>query len=179
MTSRSRNSSESLFDRQSRVEAERNAPLAERMRPKSFEEFVGQEQVVGRDRVLFRSIAAGRIPSFILWGPPGAGKTTLARLVATATEAAFEPVSAVTSGVADLRRIVGEARERRGNERAGHNSLCRRDPPLQQGPAGRHPAPRRERDGYADRRHHREPVLRGDCPPALTQPSLRPPEPVP
>ena len=114
MTSRKKSSGESLFDRQSRIDGERNAPLAERMRPRTFDEFVGQEQVVGRDRVLFRSIAAGRLPSFILWGPPGAGKTTLARLVATATQATFEPVSAVTSGVADLRRIVGEARERRG-----------------------------------------------------------------
>ena len=61
-----------------------------------------------------RAIAAGRLPSFILWGPPGTGKTTLARLVASATQAAFEPVSAVTSGVADLRRIVAEARDRRG-----------------------------------------------------------------
>ena len=107
-------SSESLFERQSRLDAERNAPLAERMRPKTFDEFVGQQQVVGRDRVLFRAIAAGRLPSFILWGPPGTGKTTLARLVAAATQAAFEPVSAVTSGVADLRRIVSEARDRRG-----------------------------------------------------------------
>ena len=107
-------SSESLFEHQRKRQAERDAPLAERMRPRTFEEFVGQEHTVGRDRVLFRSIAAGRLPSFILWGPPGTGKTTLARLVATATEAAFEPVSAVTSGVADLRRIVAEARERQG-----------------------------------------------------------------
>ena len=114
MTSRKQTSGESLFDRQRRVDSERNAPLAERMRPKTFEEFVGQEQVVGRDRVLFRAIAAGRLPSFILWGPPGTGKTTLARLVANATQASFEPVSAVTSGVADLRRIVAEARDRRG-----------------------------------------------------------------
>ena len=114
MTNRKSNSGESLFDRQQRIDNERNAPLAERMRPRTFDEFVGQEQVVGRDRVLFRAIAAGRLPSFILWGPPGTGKTTLARLVATATQAAFEPVSAVTSGVADLRRIVAEARDRRG-----------------------------------------------------------------
>ena len=107
-------SSESLFEHQRKRQAERDAPLAERMRPRSFQEFVGQEQTVGRDRVLFRSIAAGRVPSFVLWGPPGTGKTTLARLVATATDAAFEPVSAVTSGVADLRRIVAEARERQG-----------------------------------------------------------------
>ena len=106
--------SESLFDRQRRMDAERNAPLAERMRPRTFDEFVGQQQVVGQDRVLFRAIAAGRLPSFILWGPPGTGKTTLARLVATVTQAAFEPVSAVTSGVADLRRIVAEARDRLG-----------------------------------------------------------------
>ena len=114
MARRNSSSGESLFDRQRKLNSERNAPLADRMRPKTFDEYVGQEQVVGRDRVLFRAIAAGRLPSFILWGPPGTGKTTLARLIANATQAAFEPVSAVTSGVADLRRIVAEARERRG-----------------------------------------------------------------
>ncbi len=107
-------SSESLFEHQRKAQAERDAPLAERMRPRTFDEFVGQEQILGPDRVLPRSIAAGRVPSFVLWGPPGTGKTTLARLVATVTQAAFEPVSAVTSGVADLRRIVAEARERQG-----------------------------------------------------------------
>ena len=114
MTSRKQSPGESLFDRQRRVDAEGNAPLADRMRPRTFEEYVGQEQVVGRERVLFRAIAAGRLPSFILWGPPGTGKTTLARLIANATQAAFEPISAVTSGVADLRKIVAAARDCRG-----------------------------------------------------------------
>ena len=114
MVNRRSGTSESMFDRQRRLDGERNAPLADRMRPRTFDEYVGQEQIVGSDRVLFRAIAAGRLPSFILWGPPGTGKTTLARLVASATQAAFEPVSAVTSGVADLRRIVAEARDRRG-----------------------------------------------------------------
>ena len=100
------------YGRQQRAGPE--APLAEQMRPRTFEEFVGQEHIVGADRVLRRAIAAGLVPSLILWGPPGSGKTTLARLVAGATQAHFEPVSAVTSGVADLRRIVTEARERQG-----------------------------------------------------------------
>jgi len=101
-----------LFEHGRQQAARQTAPLPERMRPQSFDEFVGQEHILASDRVLRRSIEADRVPSFILWGPPGSGKTTLARLVAGVTQAHFEPISAVTSGVADLRRIVAESRDR-------------------------------------------------------------------
>ena len=110
-------SSESLFEHNRQRLAKEDAPLADRMRPRSFDEFVGQEHIVGPDRVLRRALAADRVPSFILWGPPGTGKTTLARLVAGGSQSHFEAVSAVTSGVADLRRIVSEARDRQGMHR--------------------------------------------------------------
>ena len=105
---------ESLFEHGRRAQVASDAPLADRMRPRTFAEFVGHDQIVHADRALLKSMAAGRLPSFILWGPPGTGKTTLARLVATSSESDFAPVSAVTSGVADLRRIVGDAKERKG-----------------------------------------------------------------
>ena len=104
----------SLFDHSRKVQAMRDAPLADRMRPRTFDEFVGHNQIVDADRVLLKSMAAGRLPSFILWGPPGTGKTTLARLVAVSSQSDFAPVSAVTAGVADLRRRVGDARDRKG-----------------------------------------------------------------
>jgi putative ATPase len=89
------------------------APLATRMRPTTFNDFVGQEHIVGRGRVLRRAIEAGQLPSFILWGPPGSGKTTLAFIIANTTNSHFSPISAVSAGVSDLRRIIEEAKERR------------------------------------------------------------------
>ncbi len=104
----------SLFDHNRRQRQARVAPLAARMRPRTFDELAGQEHIVGPGRVLRRSIEADSIPSMVLWGPPGSGKTTLALIVAGVTRSQFEQVSAVTAGVADLRRIVGEAKDRLG-----------------------------------------------------------------
>jgi putative ATPase len=89
------------------------APLAARMRPLTLDEFVGQERVVGAGTVLRRAVEADQLPSLILWGPPGSGKTTLAMILAAMSNAAFEPMTAVSAGVADLRQVVARARERR------------------------------------------------------------------
>jgi len=89
-----------------------NPPLADRMRPRSLEEFVGQEHILGPDMPLRRLIEEGRIPSMILWGPPGSGKTSLGRLMAEYVGAAFESFSAVLAGVKDVRKVVERARRR-------------------------------------------------------------------
>src|SRR5690606_20317831 len=90
------------------------APLSTRMRPRSLDELVGQEHVIGEGTLLRKAIEADRLSSLILWGPPGAGKTTLARIVASTTRAAFVAVSAVTAGVADHRKAISEAQDRLG-----------------------------------------------------------------
>ena len=93
-------------------ETNMGAPLAERMRPREFEEFVGQEEITGPDRPLRRAIEADRLSSVIFWGPPGSGKTTLAHLIARHTKAQFVPFSAVTSGVPELRTVIKTAEQR-------------------------------------------------------------------
>lgn len=85
------------------------APLAARMRPRSLEEFVGQEHLLGEGKALRRAIENDRITSFILWGPPGSGKTTLAQIIARTTNAHFVGLSGVSAGVADLRKVIEEA----------------------------------------------------------------------
>jgi putative ATPase len=88
-------------------------PLADRLRPSKLSDVVGQDHLVGPEGVITRMLAAGRIPSIILWGPPGTGKTTIARLLAGETGLAFEQISAIFSGVADLKKVFEQARIRR------------------------------------------------------------------
>lgn len=102
----------SLFTSQ-RAGQDGRAPLAHRMRPQTLEEYLGQPHLLGEGRPLRRLIEADQIPSLIFWGPPGSGKTTLAQLIARSTRSQFVPFSAVTSGVAELRVHIKEAKERK------------------------------------------------------------------
>ena len=88
-------------------------PLAERLRPRTLNDYIGQEHLVGEGAVLRKMIDAGRIPSFILWGPPGVGKTTLAQIIAHKLETPFYTLSAVTSGVKDVREVIEKAQKGR------------------------------------------------------------------
>src|SRR6266498_5297880 len=102
------------------VEAPANAPLADRLRPRTLDEVVGQEHLTGPEGAIGRMVAAGRLASMILWGPPGTGKTSIARLLADAVGMRFVNISAVFSGVADLKKVFAEARD---YARAGQRTL--------------------------------------------------------
>ncbi|GMU60865.1 MAG: ATPase AAA [Myxococcaceae bacterium] len=106
-----------LFDRAAQEETKAEAPLAERMRPRTLDEYVGQEHLTGPGRLLRKAIELDQVPSMIFWGPPGTGKTTLARIIANATGAQFEALSAVLAGVKDLREAVAAAEQRRKFDR--------------------------------------------------------------
>src|SRR3954451_15157191 len=103
-----------LFEEAAGRRLEATAPLAQRLRPSTLDEFVGQEHVVGPGRALRLAIEGDRVPSLVLYGPPGTGKTTLARIVAGVTGADFEELSAVSATVGDVREVLGRARERLG-----------------------------------------------------------------
>lgn len=101
-----------LFAHAGQEEQARRAPLPARMRPQTLDEFVGQERIAGSGRLLQRALRQGALFSMLLWGPPGSGKTTLARLLAQASKAHFEQLSAVSSGVTELRKVIKEAQQR-------------------------------------------------------------------
>lgn len=103
-----------MFESNRQQQLAARGPLAARMRPRTLDELVGQEHVVGPGTLLRKAIEADRLSSVVLWGPPGSGKTTLARIIAATTRATFASVSAVSSGVADLRKAIAEVRDRLG-----------------------------------------------------------------
>lgn len=102
-----------LFDKKLYEDLEKNAPLADRMRPDNFNDFFGQEKLVGKGSALRKAILQDGLPSMIFWGPPGSGKTTLARIIASQTKSRFMRLSAVSSGVKEFRQIIKEAFLRR------------------------------------------------------------------
>lgn len=104
----------SLFDFNREQQKQKDSPLAMRMRPETIDEFVGQEDIIAPGKLLYRAIKADKLTSVIFYGPPGTGKTTLARIIANTTQAHFEQLNAVTSGVADIRNTVNEAKNRKG-----------------------------------------------------------------
>jgi len=100
-----------LFEKKGKELLEREAPLADRVRPKTLEEFVGQEHLLGQGKVLRQAIQTDHLPSMILWGPPGSGKTTLAMIIASTTGAQFSAFSAVLSGVKEIKEVIKEAND--------------------------------------------------------------------
>ncbi|MCQ4936627.1 MULTISPECIES: AAA family ATPase [Anaerotignum] len=103
-----------LFEYNRSLKGNGDSPLAARMRPKTLEEFVGQEHIVGEGRLLYRAIKGDRISSVIFYGPPGTGKTTLAKIIANTTKSEFRQINATTAGIKDIKEVASEAKDRQG-----------------------------------------------------------------
>lgn len=103
-----------LFDMEREKNLKKQAPLAERLKPKKIDDYVGQEHILGKGKLLWRAIRADKITSLILYGPPGTGKTSLAKVIANSTKANFLQINAVTSGVKELREVIEEAKNALG-----------------------------------------------------------------
>ena len=108
--------SEDIFEHAAADRLRKSAPLARRIAPRTLDELLGQGQVLGHGKILRRAIEADRVTSLILYGPPGCGKTALARIIAMRTKSVFSPLNAVTSGVKELRELIAEAKQRRIHE---------------------------------------------------------------
>ena len=103
-----------LFEYMQQKNAEEESPLAARLRPRTLDEVVGQQHIIGRDKLLYRAIKADKLGSIIFYGPPGTGKTTLAKVIANTTRAAFRQINATSAGKKDMEEVVSEAKQRMG-----------------------------------------------------------------
>ena len=103
-----------LFDYMREQSRETEAPLASRLRPVKLEEVVGQEHIIGKDKLLYRAIKADKLSSILFYGPPGTGKTTLARVIANTTSAEFTQINATSAGKKDMEEVVRQAKDSQG-----------------------------------------------------------------
>lgn len=103
-----------LFDYMRETSMEKEAPLASRLRPRTLDEIVGQQHIIGKDKLLYRAIKADKISSVIFYGPPGTGKTTIAKVIANTTSAIFKQINATGAGKKDMEQVVEEAKNALG-----------------------------------------------------------------
>ena len=103
-----------LFDYMRETTKEKESPLASRLRPTTLDEVVGQQHIIGKDKLLYRAIKADKLSSVIFYGPPGTGKTTLAKVIANTTSAVFTQINATVAGKKDMEEVVNKAKELKG-----------------------------------------------------------------